>query len=108
MFTNLADHILACALPQAKPEWIAKVLSQLIWLTADNGDEICDTMDVWLLQDDKRKVEIVLNVDGIFPFGGGPKMIENLQRVENRWPELAGRCDEIIQAWRKQHERQGE
>src|SRR4051794_37975194 len=91
--SDVMEFLVANAASNLPPEALADVFDRLTWCLADNGHEICVVRDVWLMGDDRRKVEIALMMEETFPFDGGRQMRTNLKSIASRWPEFARRCE---------------
>lgn len=95
---NVADYLFDRS-PYAVehlPGKLAEVLSSLLWIMDDNGTEIMEAVERWLKSDDYVRVREALAIDSILPFGDQSEMETVLSRIRMRWPDLAGRCDELV------------
>lgn len=99
---NIAELIYALRVKEADPKWICDVLERLMWLTEDNGKEICDTLTRWLASGDLEKIKIALACEEFFLFHTRGEMTQAFSEICKQHPELQGRCDEIVAAWDKQ------
>jgi hypothetical protein len=77
---------------------VADLFAILIWSTSDNGHELTETTEQWLLEaKDVRKVQIALHLD-VYPFLDHSKMNEVLTKVASELPSVANRCNELIKS----------
>jgi len=60
-----------------------------------------DARDEWLMGGDFKRIAIALAMDETFPFGGGPRMQEHLERIAAQHPELSDRCNELMRQAKK-------
>jgi hypothetical protein len=77
------------------PEALADIFERLVWYLDDNGTDLLQERDNWLLSGDKDKVAVALALEETFPFANREKMVRQFQCITERWPELAPRCQEI-------------
>jgi hypothetical protein len=82
---------------------LADIFDRLVWIVDDNGGEICATLERWLKSSDRDRVEVALQVDGVFPFRDAHEMEAVLSRVASTWPDFAERCRKIMDTRRKQN-----
>src|SRR5689334_19661085 len=99
---DLADHIFSKRATSAEPEWIADILARLLWLTEDNGGEICNTLKRWLTEDQPLKAQIALQVDEIFLWESREEMEGILDRIKKDFPALAEVCAKSRTRWNEQ------
>lgn len=99
---DLADHIFSKREISAEPEWISDILTRLLWLTADNGHEICNTLKRWLTEDQPLKAQIALQVHEVFLWDSREEMESVLGRIERDFPALAELCAKNRAQWDKQ------
>ena len=100
--SSLADHIFAKRVPQAEAAWIADVLGRLVWLTADNGAEICQALRQWLTSEIKEKIVVALAFDEVFLWNSEAEMEELLSAIEARFPDLSPMCTAAKSRWKAQ------
>jgi len=100
---ELAEHIFANRAAEAKPEWIADVLGRLVWITNDNGAEICRTLRSWLDSEQLEKVRIALAFDEVFLWETEAEMERVFGSICARFPGLVARCEAIRVSWLDQH-----
>ncbi len=84
-------------------EWqnIAELFSILVWSTKDNGHQITQQLNKWLLENNnERKILIALNSE-TYPFFNRRQMEVELQKVASKFPKTADRCYDLIKS-RKQ------
>jgi hypothetical protein len=93
---DLADR-LAIDIPATVPwEVAADVLGILTWSTADNGAAIGRAAERWLVEgNDLRRAQIALNLDA-YPFETNDEMRLVLAKIANRFPEISGRCQVMV------------
>jgi len=98
---GLAER-LASAIPAECPwEVAADLFGILQWCTSDNGAAIGAAAEGWLRAgDDLRRIRVALHLDS-YPFPSRSEMEQVLRRVAARHPEVAARCDELIEARRR-------
>lgn len=100
---SLADHIFEKRASEAEPTWIADVLARLVWLTADNGAEICQTLRQWLTSEVEEKVSVALAFDEIFLWNSEAEMEDVLLSIERRFSVLSPMCTLARNRWRREH-----
>jgi len=88
-------------IPAACPwEVVADIFAILIWSTSDNGAAITQVTDQWLVEgDDLRKIRIALHLD-TYPFLERAKMEAILTGLAGQHPEVAQKCQELIESRR--------
>ena len=93
------------AIPTDRPwEDVADLFGILVWSTSDNGSALTRVTDGWLKEgSDLRRCQIALHLD-TYPFRERVEMEAVLRRVAERMPELAPKCDELIQSRRQLRE----
>jgi hypothetical protein len=99
---NIADLIYQRRSESADPQWIADVLGSLMWLMDDNGAEIHEALNRWLVSGTHEQAEVALYFDQTFPYSSRDEMIEGFARLQARFPDLKSRCDEIVKRWDEQ------
>jgi len=99
---SLADHIFSEREPTAKPEWIAEILSRLVWLTADNGAGICHALRQWLAGENEEKAAVALAFDEVFLWSTETEMKGILSNVEAKFPGLVPMCVVARKRWKAQ------
>jgi hypothetical protein len=77
---------------------MAEILELLVWATDDNGTEVMAAVERWLQSDDRDRVRVAVELDGVFPFRHRAEMDAALAVVKARWPELAEPCDRLSAA----------
>jgi hypothetical protein len=102
---GLADHIFAERAEGSRPEWIADVLGRLVWLTADNGASICESLREWLASESEEKVAIALAFDEVCLWETEAEMNGVLSSVETRFARLAPLCTAARSRWKTEHRR---
>jgi hypothetical protein len=95
---NIADEIFDRCRTAARawPKGLAEQFALLIWSTDDNGSEIMEALERWLRSDDVDRVRVAVEGVGVFPFRNRAEMEAVLAVVKRRWPELGGKCDQLI------------
>jgi hypothetical protein len=98
---DLAERLYA-AIPVDCPwEVVADLFAILIWSTSDNGTAICRATEGWLRAGENlRRMRVALHMD-TYPFLERAEMERVLRGVAARHPEVAPKCDELIEARRK-------
>jgi hypothetical protein len=77
---------------RAWPKGLAEIFELLIWAMDDNGSEILQAVERWLLSDDLERVRVAVEVQDVFPFRHRAEMDAALAVVKARWPELVESC----------------
>jgi hypothetical protein len=95
---NIADEIFDRCRTAARswPKGIAEQFALLIWSTDDNGSEIMAALKRWLQSDDLDRIRVAVEGVGVFPFRHRAEMEAVLAVVKKRWPDLTGKCDQLI------------
>jgi hypothetical protein len=98
---DLAERLYA-AIPADCPwEIVADLFGILQWSTQDNGAALSRAMEGWLQAgQDLRKIRIALFQDS-YPFLDCQEMERVLRDVTAQYPEVAGRCGELIESRRR-------
>ncbi len=98
---DLAERLYA-AIPVDCPwEVVADLFGILIWSTSDNGTAICRATEGWLRAgEDPRRMRVALHMDA-YLFLERAEMERVLRGVAARRPEVAPRCDELVEGRRK-------
>ena len=99
---QIADRLFD-EIPRSIPwEVVADLLGILVWITNDNGSDIARTAERWLREgSDTRKVKIALHLEA-YPFIDQAEMEHVLGHLIKTNPEVAARCQELIDMRRKQ------
>lgn len=84
-----------------EPRSFSDLFERLTWLLADNGSGIRSVLATWLDSDDLFRVRVALGLEEAFLFDSRSAMTEAFNKIEQRWPELKGQCDAILDAWDK-------
>jgi hypothetical protein len=85
------------------PRELGELFDRLIWTFADNGHGVLRVCRQWLEGDDRTRISAALWISEVFLFSERREMDEVLGRVESMFPDLSGRCREIVSAWEQQH-----
>ena len=93
---RLFEHVLEHLSTVLTPTDHADILERLCWACTDPDGHLQAVREQWLLGDDRRRIEIALSFQEIFPFRDHRDMEAVLQRIGQRWPDLRGRCDELV------------
>lgn len=98
---DLAERLYA-AIPIACPwEVVADLYGILEWSTSDNGAALSRATEAWLrANEDLRRMRIALHLDS-YPFLDRSEMEHVLGEVATMHPEVAARCNELIQTRRR-------
>lgn len=91
LFDNRADNL--------RLDVLSDLFDRLIWISSDNGREVCDVRKKWLEGEDSIKVEIALLMEEVFPYEDRNAMLESFSRIKRTWPSLAPNCDLWILKW---------
>lgn len=81
------------------PKSFSNLFDRLVWLQSDNGSSIRAVLSVWLEGDDFYRVSVALGMEEGFLFDTREAMVACFTRLEERWPEVQGRCNEILMEW---------
>ena len=95
---NVADYLFdrSRGAARAWPKGLAEILELLVWAMDDNGAEVMAAVERWLQSDDLDRVQVALEVEGVFPFRCREEMEAVLALVKARWPQLAEQCDRRV------------
>ncbi len=93
---ELMKFLYANRAPALPPEALAEVFDRLIWCLEDNGATLLSVREDWLRSDDRARVEIALTMNETYPFHSEADMHRALHAIGARWPDLRGRCEELI------------
>lgn len=99
------DYLVDQRAPDVNPSAFSDILDRLAWLHDDNGSAIRAVLTAWLECDDLYRVQVALGLEEAFLFPTRATMGDAFGRLEKRWPQVKGRCDEILQAWDTTHSR---
>lgn len=99
---DFMDYLLKNKSTALPPEEMSRIVDQLVWYFADNGESIRDVLNRWGESDDLEKVEVVLGIKGHFPADNRDSLEQLLRNISTKWPQLKGSCTEIMLAWNKQ------
>jgi hypothetical protein len=103
--TSIAELIFQRRASSLSAKAMADVLSGLIWVLSDNGEEVIRTQREWLEHsNDPKRIEVALLMDDIFPYDSREKLVNVLSAIETRWPHLRDLCDDVIREWDMQHD----
>ena len=80
------------------PSALAEIFDRMIWCLADQGATLLKVRESWLLSDEKERVEIALAMDETYPFNERAKMAAVFAQISDKWPDLAPRCEELLNA----------
>ena len=96
---NIADYLFDRSRYAANtwPKGLAEIFEFLIWTMDDHGGEIMGAIESWLLSEDRGRVQVALEIEGSFPFTHQEEMEAALSLVKARWPDLAEKCDDLIE-----------
>lgn len=78
---------------------LAEVFDRLVWCLDDNGADLLKVREKWLRGDDRAKAETALAMCETLPFADEQEATRELGKVAVRWPDLSGRCEEILLEW---------
>lgn len=81
---------------------LADFFDRMIWLSSDNGREICEVRKKWILGGDRARAEIALRMEEIFPYEGRDEMNSAFLVVIERWPDFRPFCDAWLSRWDQQ------
>lgn len=97
----MAERLYA-AIPIESPwEVVADLFGILLWSTSDNGEAINRATEGRLWSgEEPRRVRVALHLDS-YSFLDRSEMEQVLRGVAARHPEVAPKCDELIDACRK-------
>ncbi len=101
---DLAERLYAAIPIECPWEVIADLFGILEWSTSDNGTSLSRATEDWLrAAEDPRRMRVALNLDS-YPFLDRSEMERILSRVAAIYPDVAARCDELIEARRRSRE----
>lgn len=100
---SVADFLFEHRARGCSPDVLADILDRLVWIMDDNGEQICTAVEGWLRSSDRSRVEVALGMREVFPFRDAREMETVLSNVGSTWPDLAARCNSIIDLRRKQN-----
>jgi hypothetical protein len=99
--SDLAERLYAAIPIECPWEVVADLFGILEWSTSDNGAALSRATEGWLrAAEDPRRMRVALNLDS-YPFLDRSEMERVLRGVAARHPEVAARCDELIEARRR-------
>jgi hypothetical protein len=79
---------------------LAEVFEALTWcLSEECSAEISRVRRKWLEGDNRNKVEIALAMRQTLPCNNRSELASLLQRIVERWPELAQECKQTLDEW---------
>lgn len=100
---GIASRVVSEA-PHASSKDIADLLSILCWMGTDNGAGIRREAEEWLTTaTDAQRVEVALHLEA-YPFLDQFEMERVLRNVASKHSHLGGRCFELIEARKGEHE----
>ena len=99
MSVNIAEAVLEAVPAEAD---VIHILARLVWMTPDNGGQICKTLSSWLISDDVRRAKLAMNFDEVFLWESDAEMDELLALLLQRFPSLKDDCSAARIRWRKQ------
>jgi hypothetical protein len=98
---DLAERLYAAIPIECPWEVIADLFGILLWSTSDNGAALSRATEGWLQAgEDLRRMRVALHLDS-YPFLDRSEMEQVLREVATRHPEVAARCNELVEARRK-------
>jgi hypothetical protein len=81
---------------------LGEVFDLLFYRTDDMGDDLVRVLREWVDSDDLRRVEAALSLSVAFLFNSREELTAHLTPVAKRWPQTAGKVEEILRVWDKQ------
>jgi hypothetical protein len=98
---DLAERLYDAIPIECPWEVVADLFGILQWSTSDNGAALSRATEGWLRAgEDPRRMRVALHLDS-YPFLDRSEMEQVLRGVAARHPEVAARCDELIEARRQ-------
>lgn len=94
-FSQLLDYLVDHRSPGVPAAEFGSIIDALIWITNDNGGQVCATCESWLLGHELYRIEIALSVQNVFFFKSQKEMEDAFSLIIQRWPFLRDTCDEI-------------
>lgn len=101
---QVMEYLIGHRVAGVDPSSFSDVFERLTWLQADNGSSIRSVLTEWLESDDLFRVKVALGLEEAFLFDSREDMVEAFEKLGRRWPELKGRCLELLDAWDKSTE----
>ena len=87
-------------------EVISELFGILVWSTSDNGSSLLAITNQWLQEcNNIEKVKIALNLD-CYPFKDKNDMMNVLNQVGLKYPEVKGHCQDLVESRFKLNENQ--
>jgi hypothetical protein len=80
---------------------LAEIFDRLLWTMDDNGAEVLAVRRKWLQLGDRERVLIALAMSEAHPCVTRDALIELCDSVSKRFPDLATKCNELIQIWNR-------
>lgn len=81
---------------------VIDILGRLIWMTPDNGGDICKTLQSWLVTGDAERVKVALDFDEVFLWNSESEMESLLDPLAKRLPSVMEDCIAARGRWRMQ------
>lgn len=91
-YAQFMEYVVDHRIPGAPAASIADIIDGLIWITDDNGGQVCSMCESWLLGDDPFRAEIALSVQNVFFFESHEEMMRVFSRITERWPSFQDTC----------------
>jgi hypothetical protein len=93
--TLVMDTLYERRAPALRPEALADIFDRLLWCLDDEGAALLEVREKWLMSHDRGRVEVALAMNETFPFNDPLKMVEVLDSISTRWPDLSAQCQRI-------------
>ncbi len=95
---NIAEVIYISSLNEKNILKISRLFDVLIWSTEDNGSELLKTTHEWMKGNNKRKIQIVLNMKDVFPISDANELKQELERIMELFPDLKDNCKHWLES----------
>ncbi|MBM7846254.1 hypothetical protein [Herpetosiphon giganteus] len=93
---RLAERLDAAIADTWPWEVVAHLFAILLYQTSDNGTALFATINDWLREGmPLRRIQIALHLD-VYPFRDRDEMVQVLEGIAQRFPEVATRCTDLI------------
>lgn len=94
--TDLIGFLYVHRAPALPAGTLADLFDCMIWCCAEEQATcLLQVREDWLRSAERARVEIALAMDEVYPFDTGDEMERVFAEIEERWPEFAGRCEEL-------------
>jgi len=102
---QIMDGLVDGLAPKLPGSVLGEVFDRLIWVLDDNGAQLIDICQEWLVGDDRRRVEAALSLGEVFLYDTREELEAHLAPVAARWPDLAPTVADLLASWDAAHPR---